>query len=445
MSGPSNYWPTAFHAWYKVNSAMDKKILAIAFWFVLMGMVIPLAAQTSPDCSRLKTLLADLDRGRRTALPEFWTEIAAQGAPLVEPAGNDTDLRLVTFIWRATEPVKNVVLRGAFLSDPSRNGMERLRDTDLWFKSLRLPNGLRGVYGFSPNLSLTSAGQPLPPYRPDPLNRHTLIYAKDPDNHKSVERAMSLLEMPGAAPQPYINPRPGVPTGEVRLHRIKSAILKDERRIWVYTPPGYSAAGPPHGLLFVFDGFVYTTTVPTPTILDNLIAQKRIPPLVAVFVDNPSPEARRQLDNYPPFAEFMAAELLPWVRANFRVTHDPALTTLAGSSGGGQASMCVALRHPELFGSVLSQSGSFFDTPDTYGDEWVFRQIVTRPRLPLRFYLDVGRFEGNDGPVCTRSMRNVLEAKGYPVAYAEFDGGHDYSCWRGTLADGLMALYGPVK
>ncbi len=64
--------------------------------------------------------------------------------------------------------------------------------------------------------------------------------------------------------------------------------------------------------------------------------------------------------------------------------------------------------------------------------------------MPLRFYLDVGLFEnGFQDPsmlVANRHMRDVLRAKGYPVRYAEYVGGHDYPCWEVTLADGLLAL-----
>ena len=69
--------------------------------------------------------------------------------------------------------------------------------------------------------------------------------------------------------------------------------------------------------------------------------------------------------------------------------------------------------------------------------------------LPLRFYLDVGACErphnaavDPDMVASNRAMRDVLRAKGYDHHYTEFAGGHDYSCWRGTLADGLIALLG---
>lgn len=70
------------------------------------------------------------------------------------------------------------------------------------------------------------------------------------------------------------------------------------------------------------------------------------------------------------------------------------------------------------------------------------------PRLPLRFFIEAGTFEndiaGSGGQILetSRHLRDVLRAKGYQVHYREFAGGHDYLSWRGSLADGLIALMG---
>ena len=73
-------------------------------------------------------------------------------------------------------------------------------------------------------------------------------------------------------------------------------------------------------------------------------------------------------------------------------------------------------------------------------------QYVESPKAPLRFYLEAGSFEndiwggGGDILETSRHLRDVLRAKGYEVQYREFAGGHDYLTWRGSLADGLLAL-----
>jgi enterochelin esterase family protein len=191
--------------------------------------------------------------------------------------------------------------------------------------------------------------------------------------------------------------------------------------------------------------------VPTPVILDNLIAQNRIAPMVAIVLANVTTTSRSdELPCNPRFADFLASEVVPWVRQNYNVTTDPSRIIVAGSSLGGLAATYAGFRHPEAFGNVLSQSGSFWWNPkgDDKG-EWLTRQFEISPKLPVRFYLDVGLMEGaksrpNDSSMLTvnRRMRDVLRAKGYQLFYQEFNGGHEYVNWRGTLADGLLFLAG---
>lgn len=285
----------------------------------------------------------------------------------------------------------------------------------------------------------------------DPLNQHTFTFAADETLEGDSEITFSVLELPEAPPQAYHELRPGVPKGEIEMFHLRSTILDNERRVWVYTPPGYTRQGAAYGLLVLLDGLAYIDLVPTPIILENLLAKGKIPPLVCVLIDSLPHEVRsRELPCYQPFVDFLTKELLPWVRYGYHVTSDPAHIIIGGSSYGGLAATFAGLRAPETFGNVLSQSGSFWWKPEGDAEhEWLARQFVASPTLPLRFYLDVGLYERgstpDDGPsqvVVNRHMRDVLRAKEYEVHYAEFQGGHDYICWRGTIVDGLLALVG---
>jgi enterochelin esterase-like enzyme len=145
----------------------------------------------------------------------------------------------------------------------------------------------------------------------------------------------------------------------------RSGILKNEGKLWIYTPSGFSKLGARYPLLVLFDG---DRVKWVPAILDNLIAQKRIPPMVAARIDNPSTAARNlELPCYPPFADFLATELVPWVRENYHGAAEAARTIAAGSSYGGLAAVFAGLRHPEVFGNVVSLSGSFWWKRSTVG------------------------------------------------------------------------------
>ncbi|MFT5193474.1 MAG: enterochelin esterase-like enzyme [Candidatus Promineifilaceae bacterium] len=137
-------------------------------------------------------------------------------------------------------------------------------------------------------------------------------------------------------------------------------------------------------------------------------------------------------------------------RQNYHVSPDPTKSIVAGSSYGGLAAVFMGLRHSNIVGHVLSQSGSFWWKPEASVEhEWLTRQAALNEKANLTFYLEVGSLESgatpDDGPsqlVSNRHMRDVLQAKGYEVCYKEFAGGHDYLCWQGTLANGLISLVG---
>ncbi|MEM7538698.1 MAG: alpha/beta hydrolase-fold protein [Chloroflexota bacterium] len=411
--------------------------------------------QTSLESPRLIALQQAITNGDETAISTFWQEMAEQGTPLIEPIEGDDGHRLVTFLWRAETDLDTVIVISDLVSYDFRdNQMTHMPDTDIWYRPYQFPADTRSFYKLSPNgpavhwSEIEDWGVMAENWQLDPLNPHELVFEADDENPDSQEMRDSIIALPDAPPQPWITPQSDNPVGKVECHHVRSEILDNERRVWVYTPPGYTADHDPYGLLLLFDGWDYTHVIPAPTILDNLLAGERIPPLVAVFIDNVPGQRAIELRFNEFFNDFLIQELLPWVRQDYHVTTDPAQTIVGGLSNGGLAAVFAALNHPTVFGNVLTQSGSFSRKPDHATEhEWLINQFVDSPKLPLRFYQDVGVYEGWNTPGFTpnqvtsnRHFRNVLRAKGYPLHYAEYNGGHDFVNWRGTFADGLMAL-----
>jgi enterochelin esterase-like enzyme len=401
---------------------------------------------------RITALHDQVVAGNDAAIDHFWHLIAAEGTPLIESLPGHDDHLLVTFVWRGTGPLQNVVLiDGPASRDLVNNCLDRMPDTDLWYRTYHLRNDARFTYMFGLNDSLIEVAEVSASkwaertanWVPDPLNLHPFPSTGDP--------WASAVTLPGAPQSSWTEPTPGTPKGDVESYTIPSTALGQARQVWVYTPPAFRSDAPPYNLLLLSDGQTYTSLIPLPTILDNLIAAGLIPPLIAVMVETAGETRNLELNCYPPFIDFLGIDLIPWIRAQYPVTTNPARTFIAGLSAGGLAAAYAGLQRHDLFGNVLSQSGSFYWAPE--GDleaEWLARQFVCQDRLPVRFYIEVGLMEVGETPApfgpsmvtVNRHFRDVLMAKGYDVIYTEFNGAHDYFCWSTTFADGLMALMG---
>ena len=388
-------------------------------------------------------MAASLAAGQTTEA--FWAMVAARGTPLVEDG--EEGRKIVTFLGRGAK--RNIRLFGAPSGDHEE--LQQLAGSDIWFRSFEVPDGTRLSYQLAfdvPDVPGTARDRRiaiLSTAKADPLNRHPWpAEARDAYNQESV------LELAGAPPQPWLAER-STPAGTLQTLSVESRLLGNRRGITIYRPAGFDPARKDTVLLFVFDADQYLERVPVPRMLDNMIAVGAVPPVVAVFVANPDREARaRELPANPAFADFMAEELHPLVLKETGLAASAARTVLAGSSYGGLASATVAMRHPEVFGNVLSMSGSFWWSPSgTPQDrqEHVAGLVAAGPALPLRFFLAAGLFEtganGTPGILETsRHLRDVLQAKGIPVTYRDYAGGHDYLVWQGVLPDGLIALFG---
>jgi len=253
--------------------------------------------------------------------------------------------------------------------------------------------------------------------------------------------------------QQWTEIKPGVSRGKLETFTLTDKVAAKTRQSWVYTPPNYNPKSTvPYKMLMCFTGAYSTNEIPLATILDNLLAADEIWPTIAVMIDSGDARASAaDLDNHASFADYVAKELVPWVRANWRVSTDPHDSIITGCSRGGLGATYVARKHAELFGNVLSQSGAFwrgneggFDEP-----EWLTQQFKNSPKLDLRIYIVVGALETirtPAGPIfieANQRLRDALLAKGYDVRYLEVSGArHDPADWRSQVADGIIYLAG---
>lgn len=369
----------------------------------------------------------------------FWEEIQHKGTPLVE---EKDDQYILTFLYQGAQ--HNVQIMGAPIGDIAY--MQKMSNNDIWYKSFIVPKGTRLSYQLAPDVPIIM-GTPreqrvaiLSTLQADPLNKTPMPYSHNEDKFHKV----STIELPQQAYTDWAKAKSNQ-QGILHNYTLKSKLLNNERAIDVYLPDGFSKEKT-YPVLFLFDGKEYQSKVQTPTILDNLIATRKIPPLIAVFVANANYQSRgNELPCNPLLADFMAKELLPWFQTTITSHIDAAKTIISGSSYGGLASAYTAFRYPELFGNVLSFSGSFWWKSEHDTEmEWLTRQIAQSAKRPISFYLYAGLFETGEHTIdileANRHLRTVLNAKDYTVFYEEFKGGHDYFSWGVTLADGLMRI-----
>ncbi|MEV2216024.1 enterochelin esterase [Streptomyces sp. NPDC050997] len=381
------------------------------------------------------------------SVERFWAGVRRRGTPITasDPLGS-ADHLAVTFLWRGTPATRAVQVLPNKLGDPGDpdgNLMENVPGTDVWHWTVRLRHDWRGTYDF--HVDEGDGPDPgTPAYwrwlrtrrRTDPFNSRTLP-------HRWESTPVSYAELPAAPSAVDWEPRPHVPRGTVTAHEVVSARLGGRRRVWLYRPPLTTGDPAKLPVLVLLDGEHWQPRLGLSHLLDNLIADRRIPPVAAVLPEAVDEATRwAELACRPEYVAFLADELLPWAADRMPLTDDPAHTVIAGQSLGGLTAAYAAVAAPHRFGNVLVQSGSFWWPvgPDT---EWLTRVIAGLPGLPVRFRLSFGEQEWVALPAARRLRDTLAALDCHDVSYREFNGGHDYLCWRTELADGLVELLGP--
>ena len=336
-------------------------------------------------------------------------------------------------------------------------------------KSTRLTFTLLLTLLILPETIIAAPRRPAPPAR-DPLASGYVEATELPDGQVPPPDANgNFIIGPTHPPAPESSPQDGVPRGgriEFTMNsadsRIYPGIARDEntfgtpdpadpaklivttsrpapytRRVTVYIPQQY-VPGTPAPFIVGADG-------PDPllfTVLDNLIAKHRVPPMIAISIGNGSGDAQgsqRGLEYDAMsghYAEFVETEVLPLVeqKCNVKLTKDPDGRATMGCSSGGSCALAMAWYRPDLYHRVLTYSGTFVNqqwppSADTPHGAWEFheRLIPTSDKKPLRIWMEVSdrdllnpnvmRDEMHDWVEANERMAKVLADKGYPYQF----------------------------
>jgi enterochelin esterase-like enzyme len=413
-----------------------------------------------PDSPKLRALATALLNHDDHALDAFWKELKSSHNPIIESVPGHPDDALFTFVWEAApgEVAVNTLFNGWFPLHAQRgfDAFTRLGDSNVWYTTYTLPRTAQIRYELIAPKGWHASPDRATYFTMDDKEYETFHDPLNPDLLDWNSSIVSHAQGPDATTSVYLKKRNDVPGGAVEDFHIQSRIPGNERTVRVYLPPGYRRSRADFGLLLAYDGNQYTIAVPTPMMLDNMIAAKAIPPVVAVFMESPD----RDLE-FPPnddFQKFIGTELIPQLRARYRISRDPSRNAVLGSSYGGLAAVYTGLVHPELFGNVISQSGSFAWSPPstsasaaqqapppfrgTSADSgYLIKRVAEAPRQKLRLYLDAGIWEGGGMLSSNRIMHAVLTGKGYDVTYREAPGTHSSYYWMLRLPDGLAAAF----
>lgn len=242
--------------------------------------------------------------------------------------------------------------------------------------------------------------------------------------------------------------------GQLELDVVFDSSYRKPRNIYVYTPQSYSRnASYAYDFLLLFDADQELADSAVLFATDSLAGIGEIEPFVVVMMENGfRAERLADLGNDPRMPKFIGTQLIPWLRGNWNVTHDPHRVIIAGTSAGGLCAAYVALKHPDLIGNVISQSGAFWHgARGSNGPpfEWLTDQYKRSAKENIRFALSAGAMEteralGDVAPSIlesNRHFRDSLLAKGYEVAYFEVPNGrHTTKDWNSRFPMDLLAL-----
>ena len=251
----------------------------------------------------------------------------------------------------------------------------------------------------------------------------------------------SELRMPLWKADPILIERPNIKRGVIKRDILfTSKKLGYQIMYSVYLSPGYEALEK-LPVLYVMDGYEYMLPElgNITTVIDNLIADKKIEPIIAILIDQREPINRsnnrrmQELNMNEKYLAFLSDEFMPAVEVNYPIQRDAGHRAILGSSMGGLSSAYFAFTRPDLFSMAGIQSPAFWVRPQIYA-------VCDNPNSPkVKVSMTSGLI--HDASEGSRKMKDILQNNACVYNYRETQDGHSWGNWRNLIDDILVDFF----
>lgn len=353
--------------------------------------------------------------------------------PLIQSLKND-DLNVsVTFVYVGDINTKNVlVISPLGERNISKSLMVNIENSNVWYKTYRVRNDIKFRYYFSVNDSLDNNwGEKIKNRVHDVLNESSLKF--------DDKTEMSYVVMPKCKDIMYKNKN--LNTGKLIRCSIYSNFLKELKSLKIYTPYKLEEIDRECGVIIFLDGKEHINLLNANLILDKLILENKIKPVIGVFIESNDQSRSRDFKYNKMFEKFIINEVIPLIKKRYNgIGMNPYKNTITGFSLGGLMGTYIALGNSNVFRNVISQSGAY------HFKENIMRKRVKNCSNKLNVYMDIGILEDKKMMIKPNNrMYAILRKKRFNIKYELFKSGHDYLSWGETLYRGLIYINGKAN
>jgi enterochelin esterase-like enzyme len=286
----------------------------------------------------------------------------------------------------------------------------------------------------------------------------------DPSNPIVVRDGTNIQSMffaPGEVADLYETQ--DVPHGVLSKVWYPSPTLEKERRMYVYTPPGYAESSKKYPVFYLLHGAggdedAWTTLGRTPYIMDNLIAAGKAEPMIVVMTNGnawssaaPGEEPVSADGNQPDFSQMASGgfekslvnDVIPFIEKNYRVLADRDHRAIAGLSMGGMHTQNITNWNPDEFAYIGVMSMGIMNDPrwnNGYNVEEHKKQIAALKDSGLKLYW-IGCGKDDFLYESVTNLRKFYDELDFEYTYRESTGGHTWTNWRIYLSEFAPLLF----